>query len=286
MESPVLFAWIASITYGIEAITSKLASKHVIQNPWLFNFLWTLFILIFTIPIALWNGVGLPPSWGNIIISGFFYGIGSALYVLALYKLDVTVIAPLFSIRTAMAVLAGTIFLGEILTATQYLLTAAIAVFGVFVSMDERFSLRSFFNRNTFIALLAMLTLVAWSAFFKQAVAETSYWDATLWVAIVAQIWLIPTIPLFVKGTQIVTSKQYSVLAGIAVFGTIGTLAVNKAFAISVSITSTIISIPVSMAIAFLFSVFAPQLLEKHTLKVYAVRFISAAIMIVAASQL
>jgi hypothetical protein len=40
------------------------------------------------------------------------------------------------------------------------------------------------------------------------------------------------------------------------------------------------------MAIAFLFSVFAPQLLEKHTLKVYAVRFISAAIMIVAASQL
>jgi hypothetical protein len=40
------------------------------------------------------------------------------------------------------------------------------------------------------------------------------------------------------------------------------------------------------MILAFLFSVFAPKLLEKHTMKVYAVRFAAAAVMIAAALKL
>ena len=40
------------------------------------------------------------------------------------------------------------------------------------------------------------------------------------------------------------------------------------------------------MVIAFAFSTFAPQLLEKHTVRIYAIRFTAAAIMIVAAIEL
>ena len=51
----------------------------------------------------------------------------------------------------------------------------------------------------------------------------------------------------------------------------------------NISISMTIISLPVSMLFAILFSVFAPKLLEKHTMKVYAIRLIAAGIMVAAA---
>src|SRR3989344_1579835 len=159
------FAWLASLMYGLEAITGKLTSKHVIQNPYLFNFFWAFFILILTIPVALINGVTVPAHWGYIIIASFFYALSGVLYVLALYKLDVSVIAPLFSFRTAMAVILGALFLGEVLLTRQYVLIGIIFVFGIFVSIDEKSALRSFFTRGTAIALFAMLALVLMAIF-------------------------------------------------------------------------------------------------------------------------
>jgi hypothetical protein len=66
----------------------------------------------------------------------------------------------------------------------------------------------------------------------------------------------------------------------------IGILTSNKSYTDNVTISSAIISLPMSMIMAFLFSIFAPNLLEKHTLKVYAIRFTAAAIMIISALKL
>ena len=80
--------------------------------------------------------------------------------------------------------------------------------------------------------------------------------------------------------------KKYSgaVLAGlISVFAD---LAVNKAYSANVTLSNVIMGIPFSMIIAFVFSIYAPQLLEKHTLRVYAIRFAAAAVMIIAALKL
>ncbi len=71
-----------------------------------------------------------------------------------------------------------------------------------------------------------------------------------------------------------------------AAAGTLGTIAVNKAYQTNISITSVIISVPLSMIAAYVLSIFAPRLLEKHTQKVYLVRFAAAALMIVGAIQL
>ena len=67
---------------------------------------------------------------------------------------------------------------------------------------------------------------------------------------------------------------------------TFGMFAANRAFAVNVGISSAIMTVPLSMIFAVLFSVFAPKLLEKHTMKVYALRFAAAAIMIFAALRL
>ncbi|MDO8601216.1 MAG: EamA family transporter [bacterium] len=285
-QSVFIFAWIASIMFGLEAISGKLTSRHAIKNPWLLNFFWLLFILVLTVPVALWGGARLPTHWTNIIFASFFYALGSALYVLALYKVDVSVIAPLYSFRTVVAVILGTIILGEILTTKQYLLIAIIVIFGIFTSIDERFHVKSFFNRGIVIVLCATVTSAIMAVFIKMAVVDTNFWDTTLWMALLGQIWLLPTILLFKKDLLTATKKQYLIVLAVAAVGVIGTLASNKAYSINVGIASAIIALPISMIIAFLFSSFAPTLLEKHPLKIYAIRFVSAAIMIVAALNL
>jgi drug/metabolite transporter (DMT)-like permease len=281
-----LFAWIASVMYGVEAITGKLTSKHSIQNPWLFNFFWAFFILLFTVPIAIGNGVGVPTQWIDVVLASLCYALASTFYVLALYKVDVSIIGSLYNFRTVITVILGVLFLGEVLTIQQYLFICAIVVAGMFISVDERFSMRSFFTKGIGIAILGILFSALMAVFIKGAVAATGYWNATLWIEVLGQIWLLPTIFLFRKDIVSSTPKQYLVTAGTAVAGVIGTLAAVKAYAVDVSISSAIISLPFSLVIAILFSVFAPELLEKHTSKVYAIRAISAAVMFIAALNL
>lgn len=281
-----VFAWIASIVFGLEAIIGKLTSKHAIPNPWLFNFFWGLFVLIFTIPIALWNNVGIISHWENIFIASIFYALAGILYILLIYSFDVSVLAPLFNFRTVFGVLMGALFLSEILTTTQYILIGIIFISGMFLTLDEKFSLKSFFRWGMALAMAEMLVLALMSVFIKKAVAESGYWTTTLWVAIIAQVLILPTYLLFRKDIKKLSWKQIWPLILMSVAGTIGVLSSNRAYAENVSISTAITSIPFSMIMAFLFSVFAPKLLEKHTLKVYAIRFIAATIMLIAALRL
>jgi len=283
MFSPYAFAWLASLIYGLEAVVGKLVSKHTIANFWLFNFFWNLFILVLVIPLAWWYGAGWPTQWTSLVLTSLFYAANTISYVWALYRLDVSVFAPLYSFRVAMAVVFGVWLAGEVLTNGQYLLLAVIFLCGLGVSLDERLTLRSFFNSHIAVALFSMLTSVLAAVFLKQSVAEVGYWSTTLWSILLMQLWLVLTWPLFKIDMAKVTARQYGAMFLPALLGTAALLAANKAYAHSVSLSSTIISLPFSMIGAFLFSVFAPELLEKHTLKVYAVRFASAAIMIVAA---
>lgn len=280
------FAWSASLLYGLEGIFAKLISKHSVQNPWLLNFLWMLAMLIFTIPVALFFGASIPTNWIYIFLSSIFFASACILNTLAISKLDISVLVPLFSLRTAMAVMAGALFLDEILTSTQYLLIFIIFIFGIFVSVDEKFSLKSFFTRNIFIALACMVSLVFYAIFLKMSVPVNGFWGTTLWVPIIGQFWLLFTIPFFKDEIRGVSLKQYTMVAGIGLLGVLGTLAATAAYAKNVSLATVVISLPLSMLIAFMFSVFAPELLEKHPMKVYAVRFISATVMVIAALNL
>jgi len=281
-----VFAWIASIGYAVQTIISKLTTKHSITSPWLFNFLWNFFALILLVPIALYNGAGIPSHWGNIIPAAITYALVGIFFILSLYKLDVSVLTPLFSVRAAFAVLLGVVFLHESISGFQYFLIALILIFGVLVSVDERFSLKSFFNKGVLFAMLLMIVLPLQATFIKRAVGETDFWTTTLWMMFLSQVLLMLTIPMFKKELRKINVKQYGATIATAVAGLAATLAANKAFSENISITSAILSVPLSMIFVALFSIFKPELLEKHTFKIYAVRFISAAVMIVAALKL
>lgn len=281
-----VFAWIASFSFGLAVIIGKFTSKYSIANPWLFSFLYALFTLLFTIPPAIANQVGLPKVWDNIILASFFTALAFIFYSLALYRLDVSVLGPLFQIRTGLTVLLGALLVGEFLTGSQYLLVGVIFLAGMFASTDEKFSLRSFFQRSVALAVIGMVTLSLMAIYIKKAMAQNGYWEVTLWSGVVCQIFLLVTVPFFTFDLVRISSTQIKVMIILALADITGLLASNKAYADNVSISTAIISLPFSMIMAIFLSFLAPALLEKHSIKVYAIRLGAALVMFLAALKL
>ncbi len=280
------YAWIATIFFGLVAIIGKLTSKYAFSNVWLFNFVWNLFSLAITASLALINHVNLPTAWNNIIFASIFYSLFGIFYIIGLSRLDVSVFTPLFNFRTAIGALLGVAVLGEKLTFIQITLVGLIFLSGMFVSIDEKFTLRSFFQKNIAIAILSTVFYSFSNIFVNKSIGQNTYWGASLWIALITQIILLLTLPFFAKALRQVSYKSVGSTFVMSLALALGTLSANKAYAENISISSVITALPMSMIMAFVLSIFAPKLLEKHTFKVYIVRFTAAAVMIIAALKL
>ncbi len=279
----IIFAWLASFFFGLVSVVGKLTSKYAISNIWLFTFLYGLFTVLFTLPLALSNGVTMPSAWGNLSLSAVFNTLFLIFYALAIFNLDVSVISPLFNFRIALVALLGFLMLNEVLTALQLQLIAIIFLAGIFVSLDEKFNIKSFFKKPIFYGILMSFFLALDSIYINKSIAETGYWETNLYNPLITQLLLLFTIPLFITEVRKINRNQLLGTAAMAFCATIGNIFANQAYATNVSISTAIIALPVSMFIVFGLSIFNPKLLEKHSLKVYAIRFAAAFIMIAAA---
>jgi len=282
----LIYAWLAAFFSGLSGVFGKLTSKYAINNIWLFNFLFGLFTVLFIIPAAISNHVALPSSWGNLIMAAIFNTLFLIFYALTIFSLDVSIVGALFNFRTAFAVILGVLILHENLTMTQIILIGVIFIAGMFVSIDEKFSIKSFFRLPILYGILMAFFLALNSIFINKAVADTGYWQTTLFSPLLSQLMICLTIPLFYKEIKSINIKQIGGVASMSLSIAIYSLFANWAFAKNVGLSATIISLPFSMFIAFILSIFWPKLLEKHDLKVYAIRFTAAFIMIAAALKI
>jgi len=282
----VVYAWLASFFYGLVSVFGKLTSKYAIKNIWLFNFLYALFTLLFTIPLALNNHIGIPSHWGNLTLSALFNTLFIIFYILAIFNLDVSVIRPLFNFRTAFGAILSYLLLQEVLNPNQVLLILTIFFAGIFVAFDEKFSLKSFFHYSILYGVLMSLFLALDSIYINKAIAETSLWETNLYNPLITIIFLLFTFPLFYKDLIRINLMQVAGVASMALAVAIANILANHAYSENVSISTAIIALPLSLFIVFALSFFAPRLLEKHTLKVYAIRFAAAAVMIISALKL
>lgn len=281
-----VFAWLGALFYGLTNVTGKLVSKYAIKNAWLFTILFAFFSLLFTIPFAVYNHVGMPVAWGNLSLSALFNCGYLVFYILAICTLDISVMSPLFNFRTAMGAILGFLILGESLSALNIVLVAIIFIAGFFVSLDEKFSLKSFFRLPILYGVLMAFSLAMTSIFINKSIADTGYWETNLFNPLISFVALLLTVPLFYKDIKTLNLKQIGGTAAMAFFIAIGNIVANRAFSENVSLSTAITSLPVSMFIVFILALFAPSLLEKHSLKVYAMRFGAAFIMIAAALKI
>lgn len=280
------FAWIACFASASTIIITKLTSKYSIKNSWLFVYLWGVAILCFTLPLSVFYRAGLPNDWTPIILGGILAAGWNVFYIISMYKIDVSVLSPLFNFRLIFAVTLGYLMFQETLTIYQLGLFGIIFIGGMFASLDEKFSLRSFFNPSIGIALLAMLFLALNNAVIKLALVNNDLWTANLWMSVVTVIALTPLIYFFKSDIKSLSIKQVLPVFGIGALQTITNFTANIAYSINLGISSLIMAVPMSLVITFLFSIFAPSLLEKHPIKIYVIRLSAAVIMVWAALQL
>lgn len=124
------------------------------------------------------------------------------------------------------------------------------------------------------------------SIFINKAVAEAGYWETNLFNPLISQILILCTIPFFIKDIKNINIKHISGVAIMALCLAIGNIVANKAYAANISISTAIIALPISMILVFFLAIFKPGLLEKHSVRVYIIRFLAAFIMIGAALKL
>ena len=284
--SYITLAWIATVIYGFETIIIKLSSKYAIKNPWLFNILWNALFALLMIPVYISQPVSIPHTWTSLLIASFLSAVCCVLFMIVTYRIDVSILSPLYNVRMGLTVLFAALMLGEHLTPYQVILVGVIVIMGFLVSIDEHFSLKSFFRRDILIAMVFMVLLALYYVYLKKTILDIGYWNATVWVAVFNLIFLLPTYPKFAKDIKTLTFKQLLPVLFVSVTSTVAYIVSNKAYEANVSIASVIISFPTSMVLAFVLAVIWPTLMERHSMKVYTLRFGAAAIMFWCAVQL
>lgn len=284
--SYVTFAWLATFIYGVETIIIKLSSKYAIKNPWLFNILWNLLFVVFMIPVYATHPIEIPKVWSSLLIASILSAICCVLFMITTFKLDVSVLSPLYNVKTGLVVLFAWFLLGEKITLYQSFLVCIIIVMGFLVTIDEKFSFRSFFRKDILVAMGFMILLALYVVFLKKTMVDIGFWNATVWTAVLTLIFLIPTYPKFAKDIKTLTKKQMIPVVLVTGTSTAAYIISNRAYEGNVGITSVIMTFPVSMILAFVMSLIWPTLMEKHLPKIYALRFLAAGVMFWCAIQL
>lgn len=275
----IWLAWIAAIVTGFEAIIIKMTSRSLIRNPWLFNVLWLSFALPPITLLAVLQGGAWPQTWWPIVLTALFSAGFYALYTLAIYRLDVTTVAPLFSLRTVIAVLLGMVFLDESFSGLAIVLMLVIILASPLASFDEKLRLHAFYRQHVFLAIAAMASLAVMGYFTNRSVAANGYATTVLWQDLLTLALLLPTLRFARWRSEWHPSRKTFaafVLLGLCSFGYTATTV--YAYAHALSLSSIIVSLPFSMVFAWLLSFRYPKLLEKHPPRVYIVRFSGAAI--------
>lgn len=100
------------------------------------------------------------------------------------------------------------------------------------------------------------------------------------WINLFTSIFLLLTIPKFIKDIKVTPIRKYVGALGYSLTGGIGRLLMFFGLATNVTVTTAVTSLPMSMIMTIPLAYVFPQLLEKHTTKIYIIRLILAAITI------
>lgn len=276
----LLFAWIASIVSGAEPLIIKASSKSLVPNPWMFSIFWVAFSIPLIVIYALFRGAGLPYDWLPIIAMSASAALFRVLYTLSLYKLDVSTVSPLYSLRTVFAVLLGVFLLHEGLSTFALALIAVIILAGPFSAYDEKLQAGAFWQKSIILVIASMFFLALEGYFVNRSANANGYATTLLWLDLLTLVFLLPTLKLANVKKDTLTLKKLKpfIVLGIVVF--LYLIFSVEAYSRNLAVSSVIISLPFSMVFAVALSFKYGELVEKHPIKVYLVRFSAAFIMV------
>jgi drug/metabolite transporter (DMT)-like permease len=279
----LIFAWMASLGSAFTPIVIKTSSKSLVKNPWLFNVLWVGFGIPLVVLLAIFKGGGLPLDWSSLLLLSLCSAGFYIFYTVSLYKLDVTTISPLFSLRMVFAVILGLLFLGEKINTLGLILVLMIIVASPLAAYNEKLKVKAFFQKNILLAIFAMFSLALMGYFTNISVEKNGYATTLLWQDLLTLLILLPTLRFANVKKQDISLKKLFPFFLLGVTGFIYTATATLAYAHNLALSSVIVSLPLSMIFAYLLSRVNKKYLETHPPRVYVIRFAGAFIMVTCA---
>jgi len=289
MRNYILLSLLAAVSFAISGIFNKLASKHAIKERWPLLFYYYVTFFPFALLIPFIAKLEFPAgNWLTLFLYSFFFFLGNICFFTAIFKTDVSVLAPFFQLQAVFIAILAFLFLGERFPITNYLWIALILAGVVLVSLDERMTLKSFFRKKTLLIIFMQFFHALANLYAGFALKAMDFWNLNLWSTVASSFFVLLFVPLLAEFKLKVSFKQLKPLLIVNFFSFIGATSLFAAFQTNLTISSAIsmLTAPIVLFISVILSKFRPEFLEHHTAKVYVVRTIGIMLILLAALKI
>lgn len=273
--SYILLSFLAAFFFAFSQVFNKFVIKHKIKDK---NSLMVYFMvtsLLFSLILFPFTSKILPPTetlW-NIFIATTAFLIGYYLFFFGIADTDASTFAPFFQLQAAMIAFLAYVFLGERFPFSNYFFIGIIILGVILVSSDEKMELKFFLKKGILFILAVQVFHAVSNLFVGFSLQKIGFMDMLFWECAIIGVY---TIPFYLITRPKINYPTNSIVCfGIATFlSSFGALFLFKAFEQNLTISSTIslMSSPIVFIITVLASKFKPDLLEHHSIKIYAIR--------------
>lgn len=284
MQGYVFLSLLAAFFYSLAGISGKIATKHKIENIYSLLFWLNVSALLFVPFLWLKADAVQSPLIAAKPLLIFLATFCAAAYLgwKLMYVLDISVMQPLFNAQSIFVTVLAFFLLGEKFSPAVYASIGLIVFGSVLISYEEKFSWRSFINKNIFLMFAVLIMFAISDIYVKKALqAGLDVWNFKAWSALGVALVFFPCYFLAGKNRKISFDQLKPLLAN-NLFIFMAHLSVFYAFQSNVTVSQALAmfgSLFTLLIVAGLSRAY-PRLLEHHSGKVYAVRALGSAIMI------
>lgn len=288
MPTYILFASLAAFLHALRNVFEKLTAKYAIGTRSGLLFYLYLSFIPFALLVPLFVNISWPyHTWRSIWLSSFFFFVGNFLFFTAIFKIDVSVFAPIFQLQTPFLAVLAFLFLKEEFPFMNYIWVALMIVGAIVAAYEEKVRFRALLQKAVVLIIGSSFLYALSDLYAGFVLKETSSWNFIFWSTFVNMVWVLPLVPLAHQDLKI-TFKQFSPMFLVSFFGFAGYASLLKAYQYNLTLSNTfaLLTSPIVLIISVFASRFKPELLEHHTPKVYFVRAIGVILILFGALKI
>lgn len=180
----ILIAFISPVLHGFANVLDNYLTNKLFKSVWTLTFYSTFFNILFLPLVLLVEIPGLPP----VPLLPFFFLVAliEVLYLYPYYKAlqsdDTSVVSSLFSLGRIFVPIFAFLFVGEVLTLTQYLGFFIIILGSTALTLNNHGILR--FNKSFFYMLACSILLALEAVVYKYLFENVSWSTGFVWTTL------------------------------------------------------------------------------------------------------
>ncbi|MBN2101039.1 EamA family transporter [Candidatus Dojkabacteria bacterium] len=279
----ILYAFLSSIMFALLNLFSKIVIKYKAKNPVSISLIKNVvrLTLLASYVFIFGHGINIPGRNELIVflLYGLFFVVGDIFYFKGMEKVDVSVSSPLFSMRTVFSVVLVYILGIETYSLLEYVLIFLLLPLAILISMKKDFKLKNFLNPGIAYLMVEYFSLAVISILTNRGQLRMDFVDFSFWSILVVVILNLSFLPWVFGDIKKIVGRPKKLLLPISILGIVslaGSVLQVVALAGNVAVVTAIISLPLSLVLATVITIFKPGYIENNPWWVYLLRFVAA----------